>query len=994
MNFESSEFDETDNSDLDDLDRLIATKDKERLDENSSRSSKLSRIAFKFKQLERDAQKEDIDNEALRISSSLQDIEEKFMDEEEEDSRELPVLEVEGYVCPRQFARILTPMEFEEVVSIFKLYDANGNMCIDKYEARKLLLTLGLDSANENAEKLLSIIDKDNTGEVEFSEFVTFVGKFFLCICLLTRICDISAVLLKQGDDRLKKYQNLLAKLQDSPLGELERQVNHRNLKMKFLLISSNAIPSNQHGKNIIELQISGIWHDIVNGKVVGNFGIKRFQGIGKSTREAKYQACTEALLKLCTIMPGIRYNIGEFPEEWLDWVDNNLARGVAPATITSILGSKGFHPHRNLRLMQRIICWQAFDKFLIKYPDLDIAVESSIQPNFKDWIMQQIKKGIDGDVLLNVLKDRGFDLMIQFPYFAQKLISNELGKVSNAGGNEPELLDFYLCCEKGYVDEVNIYCSCMVPLNEEALVRNSSEALTPLSLAARAGQFEVVKILLSYHASVNYLDRRGRTALHIAALGGHSKICEILLENGAMIFQGDNQGNSPLHLAALSNHPTTIDLLAVKSKQLVYKVTSGRQAIHKSKTFDDLVDELFCIIPEEKLRKSDSQRFEKCWIKDAANKLISLLDMKYQFMLPKTSEHIMEDVLMRFDPRPETGIFISVSSSTKQEFIPTIPSSNELNKLLVCLYNASCLDMLNNFNRTPLHVACDANLIGSHEKIIGNLVNVYGCNLFLRDKQSRRPIDLLILDRNVLNAPSATKLKEEILIEKRDQKLKSFSLLLTEEEEKLTKARRKAIMDECIKRGLELSSNLWNIVRVGSRLKTKYGEHYEVYEDPDSENLYFCYYHPPRDRFQVAEYSEYCWEPSIEMRKIRDYLAGVNYMRFYRSHQIRKLGDWEHLNCKITNAEIYFESKLEKIRYTRPYVADWEFILRNAKVEEVLGYGNEWEAYLDTYGNRFYRHVIDNYCQIATPLDAIKVHPSEQFCSALVVSLLLSIKR
>lgn len=72
---------------------------------------------------------------------------------------------------------------------------------------------------------------------------------------------------------------------------------------------------------------------------------------------------------------------------------------------------------------------------------------------------------------------------------------------------------------------------------------------------------------------------------------------------------------------------------------------------------FDDLVERLFKEIPLEKLKQSDTQRFEKAWLCDTANKLITLCDKKVQFMLPKTTKEIMEDVLNRFDPRPETGL-------------------------------------------------------------------------------------------------------------------------------------------------------------------------------------------------------------------------------------------------------------------------------------------------------------------------------------------------
>lgn len=164
------------------------------------------------------------------------------------------------------------------------------------------------------------------------------------------------------------------------------------------------------------------------DGKVEVNFAVRRFQGVGSNTREAKYNAATNALIELSDTMPGIKFKEGEFPEDWLRWIDDNLARGVEPSTIASILASKGFHPHRNLALMQRVITWHSFDGFLARFPDLDIITPPNLPQDFKLWILDMCNRGIDGDVILKVLADRSFDLMTQHPFFAQKVLNNEFG--------------------------------------------------------------------------------------------------------------------------------------------------------------------------------------------------------------------------------------------------------------------------------------------------------------------------------------------------------------------------------------------------------------------------------------------------------------------------------------------------------------------------------------------------------------------------------------
>lgn len=136
------------------------------------------------------------------------------------------------------------------------------------------------------------------------------------------------------------------------------------------------------------------MWYDTIDGVHQGNFGVKKFQAIGKSVREAKYGCANAAIAKLGKMMPGVHSVEGEFPEEWITWMDENLARGVDPNTIVSILASKGFHPYKNLGLMQRVISWQLFDKFLLDHPDFDITGTTALDVRFQLWIKKNLGKG------------------------------------------------------------------------------------------------------------------------------------------------------------------------------------------------------------------------------------------------------------------------------------------------------------------------------------------------------------------------------------------------------------------------------------------------------------------------------------------------------------------------------------------------------------------------------------------------------------------------
>ena len=50
---------------------------------------------------------------------------------------------------------------------------------------------------------------------------------------------------------------------------------------------------------------MSGIWHELVNDIPQSHFERKTFQGVGPTSRDAKYEAVKSALISLERQMPG-----------------------------------------------------------------------------------------------------------------------------------------------------------------------------------------------------------------------------------------------------------------------------------------------------------------------------------------------------------------------------------------------------------------------------------------------------------------------------------------------------------------------------------------------------------------------------------------------------------------------------------------------------------------------------------------------------------------
>ena len=157
-----------------------------------------------------------------------------------------------------------------------------------------------------------------------------------------------------------------------------------------------------------------------------------------------------------------------------------------------------------------------------------------------------------------------------------------------------------------------------------------------------------------------------------------------------------------------------------------------------------------------------------------------------------------------------------------------------------------------------------------------------------LRDMHNRRAIDLLVMDKMVMDVPSATQIREEVIMEKREGLLITLNSRFYMEEERIKNITRRELLDECIQMAEELSDSIWHVSREASTLLQRYlPTQWTTYEDPDSGNLFHCF--APAKATMGEEYSYYSWSEPEHAKAIIDRTKALQYQIRYRSTVLRK---------------------------------------------------------------------------------------------------------
>jgi ankyrin repeat protein len=179
-------------------------------------------------------------------------------------------------------------------------------------------------------------------------------------------------------------------------------------------------------------------------------------------------------------------------------------------------------------------------------------------------------------------------------------------------------VVDIFACAYLGKATDADI----LLKRNPDLARATTPNGMTALHYAAQAGHLDVVDILLRYHADVNALDSRGRTALmeachagpwksepaeeiiqllldhnaqidlfQAAAMGQTGLIQSILDRDGTLIDSPDNRGRTALFHAARNNRFAAVKLLVERGADVNRSDAVGIAALHR--TSQECSDEL-----------------------------------------------------------------------------------------------------------------------------------------------------------------------------------------------------------------------------------------------------------------------------------------------------------------------------------------------------------------------------------------------------------------
>jgi Ankyrin repeats (3 copies)/Ankyrin repeats (many copies) len=141
----------------------------------------------------------------------------------------------------------------------------------------------------------------------------------------------------------------------------------------------------------------------------------------------------------------------------------------------------------------------------------------------------------------------------------------------------KPEAVPLYYAAMLGFCD----LAEHLIAEHPEHVNARGGDQVTPMHVAASAGQSNIFSLLLEHGADLEGRGKYGGTPLHRASSSGKVEAGQSLLDRGADINAQEEDGWTPLFPAAMNGHVEFVRMLLKRGAKADARCYSGRTSLH-----------------------------------------------------------------------------------------------------------------------------------------------------------------------------------------------------------------------------------------------------------------------------------------------------------------------------------------------------------------------------------------------------------------------------
>ncbi|KAG6976715.1 hypothetical protein JG688_00001061 [Phytophthora aleatoria] len=867
-----------------------------------------------------------------------------------------------SYEIPTEYRSFFTPAQAEELATQFRISDTDGSGAIDEREFRALLTRMGLQISAVEADALVASIDVDGDGLLDFAELVQMIVRLqrgdtkLAALRKFMEALDTTPVALLEREAAKFGLQVVYKLIEDEEADVAPNGEPSEFLQMQLELVGKVCGPTGREtvkasGKTTREAKFKAAEAALVTikklqpglavqpGELPGQWEKWLFANIerGASVKKLMHTLAQKGFLLTgnLTLMQKISTRASSYRLR----TKRNAPSGIYGTGADSSGGpdnnetSRSGSPAKSSRTARSIA---AVEK--MASPSVQV-----LHPQWAHWCQQELARGINGNIVLSELVSQGF-LPDKSPLFTQRLlhvVKNRDDRCSN-GAESPRTaaskpFSFLRVLEEGTLQEVELFVFGGQDVNALQLDVNTKLRQSPLHITSKHGYHSIAKLLLQRGAQVDQMDSFHRTPLMVAARCGHSEITALMLDHGADIFQLDNVKNSGLHLAAFSGSSTIASqLLRAHDESFRLFITNLPQ--RRGECYERLLQKTYETIMKNKLRENERRRYHVSWLFESVQWLhnelfgnggdntrickmpapekafMDYLVSRYHKKLPKRGIHELAATGGDENEEEEEGTDDEQARRHKEGDPADWLSLSEMNFFLDTYLREMYKHLPNLQGRTALHVACDENLVCTHERVIQCLVEKRGCSPFLQDHSSRTPLQLLLACRGRPGSPKGNAKLEQDILQHRVDRVRVKEIRLEEER---VAHRRKVWQDE-VDRLAQDFNELDTLNRMRKLVKENDGTpvarctNWDIYEEPQSHNRLF---ENTRSGFVQRQV------PIQLLEEGRTRLGWKEKMeasaRFVERHRLHP--EWELYRVNGTDVYFFFNRELEHCQWISP---------------------------------------------------------------------------